>query len=246
MTLEVASTPAPMARTANDLGIYEREAADWWNPAAASFRSLHAVNEHRTSLLGEWLGERLDGLVVIDFGCGGGLLSRPLAERGATVLGFDVSHASLRAAREHSRGSFLRGDARRAPFADECADVVLMADVLEHVADYQAVLGEAARLLGPGGVAFVNTLNRTARARLFAVQLAEGVKLVPRGTHDPELFIAPDDLARAAWSRGLALERLQGESVNLWRTLRRWAISLRRSDDLSIGYSALLRKERRT
>jgi len=234
---------APRLRAnANDLQIYERHAADWWDASSAAFRSLHAVNEHRISLLREWLGARLDGAVVVDFGCGGGLLAKPMAEAGARVVGFDLSAGSLATARANSAGGFVVGDAMHAPLGAGCADVVLLADVLEHVPSFERALAEAARLLRPGGAAFVNTLNRTWRARVLAVQLAEGVRLIPAGTHDPDLFITPAELTGAAWRAGLAIEALQGESVNLWRTLRRWAISLRRSEDVSVGYSALLRK----
>jgi len=236
-------TSARVSRTTgNDLELYERYAGSWWDARSPAFRSLHAVNEHRLRVLRGWLGECFDRLVVADFGCGGGLLARPLAESGARVLGLDLSAASLVQAREHVSGSFVRADAQRAPLADASVDVVLLADVLEHVPDCTAVLREAARVLRPGGAAFVNTLNRTWRARLLAVQLAEGVRLIPPGTHAAELFIRPDELAQRAWNCGLSLEALQGESVNLLRTLRSWAISLRPSADVSVGYSALLRK----
>jgi 2-polyprenyl-6-hydroxyphenyl methylase/3-demethylubiquinone-9 3-methyltransferase len=236
-------TSARASRSAgNDLELYERNAGSWWDARSPAFRSLHAVNDHRLRVLHNWLGERFEGRVVADFGCGGGLLALPLSQSGARVVGIDLSAASLAQAREHVAGAFVRADAQRAPLADASVDVVLLADVLEHVPDSAAVLREAARVLRPGGAAFVNTLNRTWRARLLAVQLAEGVRLIPPGTHAAELFIRPDELAQRAWSCGLSLEALQGESVNLLRTVRTWAISLRPSADVSVGYSALLRK----
>jgi 2-polyprenyl-6-hydroxyphenyl methylase/3-demethylubiquinone-9 3-methyltransferase len=226
----------------NDLGLYERHADDWWNADSAAFRSLHGVNEHRLRVLRGWIGDELAGRIVVDLGCGGGLLSKPLADAGARVLGCDLSPASLVQAREHVPGVFVNADALRAPLATSCADIVLLADVLEHVENPAAALREAARVLRPGGVAFVNTLNRTHRSRLLAVRVAEGVRLVPRGTHAARLFVRPDELARKAWSVGLILEALQGESLNVLKTLRTWAVSLRPSSDLSVGYSALLRK----
>ena len=98
------------------------------------------------------------------------------------------------------------------------------------------------RLLRSGGRLFVSTINRTTRARRLAVGVAEGLRLVPRGTHDPELFVAPDTLYREASLRGLEPVRLQGESVDVLRTVLRWAVALKRGDDVSIGYSALFRK----
>ena len=231
-----------MTASANDLELYERHAADWWDPSSPAFRSLHAVNEFRVALLGDWLGTRLAGQVVVDLGCGGGLLSEPLARAGARVVGVDLSRGSLRAASDRVGPRFVQGDVLRAPLADATADVVLLADVLEHVHDVPAVLREAARLLKPGGACYVNTINRTRRATWLAVRIAEGVRLVPRGTHDPKLFVPPDELRQQAWRVGLVLDELQGESVSLWRTLRRWAVSLERSADLSVGYSALFRK----
>lgn len=244
---------------ANDLSIYERHAGEWWDPRSAAFRSLHSVNEFRTELLCEWLGgagaRALAGQVVVDLGCGGGLLAAPLLAAGARVVGVDRSLGSLRAATARlgtdsplrapatPAGCFVHGDLLQAPLADRSADLVLLADVLEHVDSVAAALGEAARLLRAGGLLYVNTINRTWRARLLAVEVAERLALVPRGTHDARKFVAPAELRLAAARHGLRLLRTQGESVDLLRTARRWAIALRRSEDLSIGYSALLVKE---
>jgi 2-polyprenyl-6-hydroxyphenyl methylase/3-demethylubiquinone-9 3-methyltransferase len=141
------------------------------------------------------------------------------------------------------RGLFVCADVRRAPLADARAGVVLLADVLEHIEDRAAVLSEAARLLEPGGACFVSTINRTRRATWLAVHMAETIGLIPRGTHDPRLFVAP----RGARRRGAPLRpagralarRVRGRAAQR----ARWAICLERSGDLSVGYSALLRKE---
>ncbi len=226
----------------NDLELYERHAESWWDASAPAFRSLHAVNAHRLNVLRGWLGESWSGRVVADLGCGGGLLARPLAAAGARVIGVDASAASLRQARAMVDGVFVRADVRRTPLADASVDVVLLADVLEHVGDVGAVLREAARIVRPGGAVFVNTLNRTWKSKFLAIGVAEGLELIPRGTHAHELFVTPDELARESWRSGLALEALGGESVELFATLRSWAISLRASSDTSVGYSALLRK----
>jgi 2-polyprenyl-6-hydroxyphenyl methylase/3-demethylubiquinone-9 3-methyltransferase len=230
----------------NDLDLYERRAGEWWDERSHAFRSLHGVNRFRARLVGEWLGERLRGARVVDLGCGGGLLARAMLAGGASVVGIDLSHASLRAAREHLDGSslFVQGDASRAPVSTGCADLVLLADILEHMIDPAAALREAARLLRPGGLAYVNTINRGWRARLLAVTVAEGLGLVPRGTHDPALFIKPEELERAAASVGLALVRLQGEAPDLLRTVRRWTIELTKSASPAVIYSALLEKRR--
>ena len=226
----------------NDLSIYERHANEWWNPRSAAFRSLRGVNAFRVELVLEWLGMELAGAMVVDTGCGGGLMVEPLIEEGAHVLGLDLSAASLRVARGRLGARFVRADESRLPVASGSADVVLLADVLEHVPSVEAALTEAARVLRKGGACFVNTINRTARARWIAVHLAEGVGLVPRGTHDPEMFVDAAELVRAAKRLGFDLERTQGEGIDVPLTIRRWTVALRRSEDLSIGYCMLFRK----
>jgi 2-polyprenyl-6-hydroxyphenyl methylase/3-demethylubiquinone-9 3-methyltransferase len=226
----------------NDLSIYERHADEWWDPRSPAFRSLRGVNAFRVELVREWLGGELAGATAVDVGCGGGLLAEPLMADGARVVGLDLSAASVRVASGRLGRRFVRGDALRLPLRDECAGVVMLADVLEHVPDVGAALREAARVLRGGGALYVNTINRTGRAKWIAVRLAEGVGLVPRGTHDPELFVDSDELVRTARGLGLELERTQGEGVDLARTIRSWTVTLRRSDDVGIGYSMLFRK----
>jgi 2-polyprenyl-6-hydroxyphenyl methylase / 3-demethylubiquinone-9 3-methyltransferase len=225
-------------RPANDLGLYERAAHAWWDPRAAEFRSLRAIQAVRARRLVATWGARLRGARVVDLGCGGGLLAAPLAESGARVIGVDLSGASLHAARARVTAHFVRGDMRRAPLATGRAQFGLLADVLEHVEDPERALAEAARILAPGGELFVCTLNATRRARWLAVWLAEGVGLVPRGTHDPRLFVAPARLVELAARHGLVCVEVWGESVRLLRTLVRWTIDLVPSDDVSVTYCA--------
>jgi 2-polyprenyl-6-hydroxyphenyl methylase/3-demethylubiquinone-9 3-methyltransferase len=228
----------------NDLDLYERQASDWWDERSHAFRSLHGVNRFRVHLIAEWLGDRVKGARVVDLGCGGGLLAQSMLAGGASVVGIDLSHGSVRAARQHldGRSLFAQGDVCKAPLSSGCADIVLLADVLEHLHEPDAALHEAARLLRPGGLAYVNTINRSWRARLLAVTVAEGLGLVPRGTHDPALFIRPDELERAAGRAGMHLVRLQGEVPDLIRTVRRWTIELSKSASQAVTYSALLEK----
>jgi SAM-dependent methyltransferase len=103
--------------------IYERNAREWWNPRSPAFRSLHAVNRFRVELVLDWLGTNLEGLIVVDFGCGGGLMTEPLARAGASVCGLDLSDASVRAASARIGARFVRGDALRAPLAGGRADL---------------------------------------------------------------------------------------------------------------------------
>jgi 2-polyprenyl-6-hydroxyphenyl methylase/3-demethylubiquinone-9 3-methyltransferase len=234
----------------NDLALYDDHAAEWWNPESPAFRSLHRVKGFALELLREWLAGELPGATLVDLGCGGGLLAEALAREGAFVIGVDRSRASLLAAARHaaeqraSGCSYLCADLEHTPLSTGIAHIALLSDVIEHLEHGGPALDEAQRLLAPGGKLFVSTLNCTWRARILAVTVAEGLRLVPRGTHDPRLFVSPERLARDAAERGLRLVRLQGAAVRPLATLRAWAVELRRSRDTSVAYSALFEKSR--
>lgn len=227
----------------NDLGLYDRHAEDWWNPDTAFSSSLHEVNRLCLAAIRERLGPALRGSTVIDLGCGGGLLAEPLAQAGAQVIGLDISGPSVIAAKNHGRAqkylSYLRGDVRYPPLARQSADVVLCADVLEHVADWEAVLAAAAMLLRPGsGQLFVVTINRTLRARWLAVILGEGLGFVPRGTHDSKMFITPTELGDAARMSGLEADGFLGFSPRLIATVYCRRLRMRTSRSLAVEYGA--------
>ncbi|MCU0864697.1 MAG: bifunctional 2-polyprenyl-6-hydroxyphenol methylase/3-demethylubiquinol 3-O-methyltransferase UbiG [Planctomycetes bacterium] len=215
----------------------------WWDPACREFASLRAVTEYRLQLLRQWL-PGLAAMRTVDLGCGGGLLAVPLARAGAAVVGVDVARQALRAAHERRAERLLpiAGDLHAVPIRSECAELVLLADVLEHIAAPDLAVAEAARLLRPGGHLFVNTINRTLRSRLFAIWLGEGLGFVPRGTHEWAMFIRPQDLDTMAAAVGLRRVRQEGESPRLWATLRSGAVQLRRGRSLAVGYAALFQK----
>ncbi len=225
----------------NDLELYDRCAADWWDVHSNFAASLHALNRVRLAEIRDRVGYGFRG-VVADLGCGGGLLSEPLARDGATVIGVDISRQSLKAASEHGddcpRLHYARGDARDAPLADGCADLVICADVIEHVADWPRVLSCAARLARPGGLFYVNTISRTWRARAVAIWLGEGLGFVPRGTHDHRLFVRPDELAREAKRSGWHFECALGQRIRPLRTLLSWRLSVAPSRGTWATYSA--------
>lgn len=238
----------------NDLSIYDDHADEWWRPDSKWFRSLFAVNAFRLALLDEWIGALPEGATVVDLGCGGGFFCEPFARRGARVVGCDRSFRSVAAAFAHWNGdgggaaargaapSYLRADVAHAPLASGCADLVLLADVLEHVDDPCGAVAEATRLLRPGGRLYVNTVARTVTARLLVVHVAETLGLIPRGTHDPDRFIDHEELIRWAGDRGLTAERVVGEAVALGATLRTRTVQLRRSRGTRMAYSVLFRK----
>jgi 2-polyprenyl-6-hydroxyphenyl methylase/3-demethylubiquinone-9 3-methyltransferase len=237
------------AQMKNDLGIYERAAEAWWDGSDRTFRSLRRVKAFHLAELERLFGSDLRGASVVDLGCGGGLLAVPLAERGASVIGLDRSPRSVRAAREAAAHA---GVARRCRFtvADLCGtplesgafDFALLSDVLEHIEEPGIALREAARLLRVGGHLYLNTLNRTRRARWLAVALAEGLGYVPRGTHDWRLFVRPEELRALAAAEGLRCDAVLGEAPRLLATLRSRGLEMRRSASTAVSYTAVFTK----
>lgn len=217
---------------------------DWWDEGARAFASLRSVTTFRLELLQQWLPHGFAGRTVVDLGCGGGLLSVPLARAGAHVLGLDLAGKALRAAKAQQRERLqtAMADLAALPLADGSADVVLLADVLEHVDDPAAVVAAAAKVLRPGGALFVNTIHRTLRSRLFAITLGEGLGFIPRGTHQWRLFVRPDELDAMARAAGLVRVQRAGEAPRLLATLRAGAVVLRPSKSLAVGYAALFQK----
>ena len=190
----------------------------WWDPAG-EFKPLHDINPLRL----EWI-ERHAGLAgrrVLDVGCGGGILAESMARGGAHVTGIDLSEKALRVAQMHLGISKLEVSYQRAEveaFAAAHAgefDAVTCMELLEHVPQPAGMVAACARLVRPGGQVFFSTINRSAKAYLFAVIGAEYVLgLLPRGTHDYQRFIKPSELAR--WSRdaGLRVEEMIGMTYN--------------------------------
>jgi 2-polyprenyl-6-hydroxyphenyl methylase / 3-demethylubiquinone-9 3-methyltransferase len=220
--------PVPPARCSIDNEYYEAIDELWWDPAGPA-AVLHAINRPRVDFYLRQLGD-LDGRVVLDAGCGGGLVARELAAAGATVVGLDRSLGSLGVARRavgrggpaggsgpegvpRSTGPFrpAQGRLERLPFADGVFDVVVAADVLEHVPDLPAAVAELARVLAPGGRFAFDTINRTPWSWFTAVFGLERVlRMVPRGTHDWRLFIRPGELDRLLAAGGLEAVAVEG------------------------------------
>lgn len=216
--------PVPPARVSIDNEYYEGIDELWWDPSGPA-AALHAINRPRLAFYLDALGD-LRGRLVLDAGCGGGLVAKTLAEAGAVVVGLDRSLGSLQVARRAAgsstgrrlagsstghgagpeAGSFdpVRGQLERLPFADGAFDAVVAADVLEHVPDLPAAVGEISRVLAPGGSLAFDTINRTFWAWFTVLWGAERVlRLVPRGTHDWRLLIRPDELDHLLWGAGL-------------------------------------------
>jgi 2-polyprenyl-6-hydroxyphenyl methylase/3-demethylubiquinone-9 3-methyltransferase len=191
----------------NDLTIYDSVAASWWSDDIRWVRTLKNLVPGRL----RWFDRQIDwsGLRVLDLGCAGGFMAEALALRGAHVTGIDPAAAAIDVARAHARESGLRigydvGVGEAMSYDDASFDAVVCVDVLEHVADLHKVLSEVARVLRPGGMFLFDTINRNPLARLATITVAEDLlRLLPRGTHDPAMFIKPSELRAAMQGVGL-------------------------------------------
>ena len=198
---------------------YDELGDAWWDDDGP-VGPLHEMNPARFGYFKGVLGD-LRGLKVLDVGCGGGLLAECFAREGARVSGIDLSQSSLVAAKRHggaveTRVDYACASGDRLPFLDSSFDVVMSADFLEHVTDLDAVVAECSRVLKLSGIFLYDTINRTLRSRVVVVWLFEQVMhLIPRHTHDPDMFIKPEELHQAMArhriinreTRGLAPER---------------------------------------
>jgi 2-polyprenyl-6-hydroxyphenyl methylase/3-demethylubiquinone-9 3-methyltransferase len=191
----------------------------WWD-TESEFRPLHQINPLRLGWI-EALAP-LKGRRVLDIGCGGGILADAMARQGAQVLGIDLATKALKVAQLHALEAGTEGVDYREISAEALAleapasfDVVTCMEMLEHVPDPSSVVRACATLVKPGGHVFFSTINRNAKAFLFAIVGAEYVlNLLPRGTHEYAKFIKPSELAGYCRSAGLSLQHTRGMEYN--------------------------------
>lgn len=224
-------------------------AEEWWDPAG-KFAPLHKFNPVRLAFLRDQICERfsrdprstrpLEGLTLADIGCGGGLLSEPMARLGATVTGVDAVERNVAVARAHAESVGVAVDYRRdtveAMMArSEAYDVVLNMEIVEHVADVELFLQASAALVKPGGMMFIATLNRTLKAFGLAIVGAEYILgWLPRGTHDWKRFVRPSELAAPLRRAGLQMNEITGVAYNPLKD--KWSLAPR---DLDVNYMAV-------
>ena len=199
---------------------FESIAHRWWDPDG-EFRPLHDINSTRLKYIDD--RTRVEGLDVLEVGCGGGILTQSLAELGAVTTGIDAASgplkvAQLRAIETHMDEKIRYIESTAESFAEvepESFQVVAALEMLEHVPDFRSTIRALAKLARPGGTLFLSTINRNPKAYLMAILGAEYVlNLLPRGTHDYEKFIKPNELAGAVRDAGLLVRDVTGYSYN--------------------------------
>ena len=213
----------------------------WWD-TESEFRPLHQINPLRL----DWIEAHvaLAGKRVLDVGCGGGILSDSIARRGANVLGIDLSAKALKVAQLHALEADTPNVEYREVSAEALAveqpggfDVVTCMEMLEHVPDPSSIVAACTSLVKPGGRVFFSTINRNAKAFLFAIVGAEHVlQLLPKGTHEYAKFIRPSELAQ--WCRNTGLDLLETRGMQYSPITRRYWLS----SDTSVNYLLACRR----
>lgn len=248
--VDASQSVSPAASTVDrqEVERFAAIASEWWDPAG-KFRPLHKFNPVRLQYIKEKIcahfardirdSRALSGLRVLDIGCGGGLLSEPIARMGADVVGADPAATNIEVAKLHARESGLAIDyrpvtAEELAAAGESFDIVLNMEVVEHVADVNFFVHECARMVKPGGLMFIATINRTLKARALAIFMAENVlRWLPRGTHDYDKLVRPDELEAPLAASGMQIVDRTGVFYN--PLADRWD----RSSDMDVNYMVL-------
>jgi 2-polyprenyl-6-hydroxyphenyl methylase / 3-demethylubiquinone-9 3-methyltransferase len=210
---------------ADEIAQFSGLAGDWWNPHGA-LRPLHRLNPCRIAYVRDQIiehgmehagqGQVLKNVSILDVGCGGGLLTEPLARLGARVIGLDASEKAIAEARRHAKQSKLGIDYHTGNVEDFARgknryDVITALEIVEHVANLDVLLGACAQLLKPKGLLILSTLNRTPKSFLLGIVAAEYVlRWVPRGTHRWSKFLRPSELVRKLEAENLAATDLTG------------------------------------
>ena len=235
----------------DEIARFSALASEWWNPRG-KFRPLHKFNPVRLEYIKEKVCENFDrdlkdpkafkGLRFLDIGCGGGLLSEPMARLGAEVVGADASETNIEVAKIHAAQSGLDIDYRAVTSenleaADEKFDVILNMEVVEHVADVDLFMTSCARMVKSGGLMFVATINRTFKAQALAIFMAENVlRWLPKGTHEYDKLVRPEELEAPLNSEGMEITDRTGVFYNVLQD--RW----NKSRDMDVNYMVLARR----
>ena len=204
----------------NDPRQYDDLAGEWWRPGG-DFEMLHWLAAARAALVPP---PARPGAVLIDAGCGGGLMAPHLAGRGYRHIGIDLRRSGLEQAAAHGVQA-LQGDVTALPLATGCADVVAAGEILEHVTDLPGTVAELSRVLRPDGLLVLDTVNDTALSRFITITAGERLGFAPPGLHDSSLFVRPRRLIEEFARHGVRVEvrgaRPTVTGLLRWRLLRR-------------------------
>lgn len=226
-------------------------AEEWWDPNG-KFKPLHKFNPIRIEFIRDTVikhfnikkdSKPLSGLSLLDIGCGGGLLSDPMARMGSEVTAIDASDKNIQIAKIHAEKNNININFR-CDTAENLSeeglkfDVIINMEVIEHVADVESFMKASCSLLKPGGIMFVATLNRTVKSYALAIIGAEYImRWLPVGTHDWNKFLQPAEIESYISRNGLHLEKLQGLSYNPLAS--KWRLS----EDLDVNYMVVCSKK---
>ena len=240
-----AETQASSTVDPAEIAKFAAMAEDWWDPEG-KFKPLHRLNRARLTYLRNVICDSFDrdpkatrpleGLRLLDLGCGGGLISEPMTRLGATVVGADMTAVNIEIAKSHAESHGLSIDyrhnsAEQLVAAQEDFDAVLALEIIEHVADIDLFIDQCCRLVRPGGVLVFSTINRTPKAFAMAIVGAEYVmRWLPKGTHEFNKFVRPDEIKTGISADLFTVDPPQGLSYDLLQS--RWQLS----DDVSVNY----------
>jgi len=225
---------------ANEVAKFDALAGAWWDEDG-DCRPLHDINPTRLSFIQNHVD--LKAKTVLDVGCGGGILTESLSQQGAKVTGIDMGESVLKAARSHAKMSNLTIDYQKTAVEDLVKthkgqfDIVTCMELLEHVPDPASIIQACVDLTKEGGQVFFSTINRTAKAYLFAILAAEYIlRLLPKGTHEYKQFIRPSELDRIARQTGLQLIEIKGMNYHPKSRISKLC------DDVNVNYLVAYQK----
>ncbi len=234
-----------------DVARFSAMADEWWSPTG-KFKPLHKFNPVRLEYIKEKVCENFNrdvkdpkafkGLRILDIGCGGGLLSEPMARLGADVVGADASETNIEIAKIHAKQSDLEIDYRATTSenleaAGEKFDIILNMEVVEHVSDVNLFMTSCAKMVKSDGLMFVATINRTPKAKMLAIFMAENVlRWLPKGTHEYEKLVRPEEIEAPIAAEGMTIIDKTGVFYNPLQD--RW----NKSRDMDVNYMVLAKK----
>lgn len=235
-----------MKSTINN-GIYDELADTWWDENRFLHLLKAMVNPWRVpyfkNALMKHYGQDVSRVRLLDIGCGGGVLTEEFARMGCQAVGIDISPRSIAVAQDHAAQSGLSidyrtGEATSLPFEEGSFEAVSCCDMLEHVADWERVIAESARVLKPGGLFLFDTINRTQKSKavmIHGLQKSSFIRLMPADTHIWEMFIKPDEITTALQKQGMNVEDMQGSKIAKNPLATLWDVRQKKQGRITFG-----------